>query len=203
MPVAVPNTPSLNLKTWRKIDSDGLNLFKISLPRISERNGPICCYRIFMVKLGYHQTTRELPDPKDIAVYNYQYAHNSPTGGGAYLAEMFDSDQLVPEIFIGNGEASNGSSACHRYVGLRPKSLPLLSLVPDVQPTAVLSGNFLNSTLASVTSQAPENPGRTRREEIPDDVSSVGEHELKSYSPEDGILDDRSNYTGFIEVIGE
>lgn len=43
-----PTTPDKNLLlkyAWSKVEEQGKWLFKLFLPRISERNGPICCYR--------------------------------------------------------------------------------------------------------------------------------------------------------------
>ncbi|CAG5077013.1 Similar to Ptp69D: Tyrosine-protein phosphatase 69D (Drosophila melanogaster) [Cotesia congregata] len=101
MPGTIPDREDLNARSWRKIANDGRHLFKINLPRISERNGPICCYRIFLVKLAPYKTWADLPPPEELDVHSYHYAHLSPAGG-AYVAEMFDSDHLIPEIFLGD-----------------------------------------------------------------------------------------------------
>jgi protein-tyrosine phosphatase len=133
MPVTVPDRENLNARSWHKIESQGRQLFKVYLPRISERNGPICCYRIFIIKLAPQKTLVDLPPPEEISVFSYQYVYSSPLGG-AYLAEMFDSNNLPPEVFIGNGESLNGSIACEQCIGLRQKPIPtLLHFVPEVR----------------------------------------------------------------------
>ncbi|XP_012286742.1 tyrosine-protein phosphatase 69D [Orussus abietinus] len=149
MPVTTPDKESMNMRTWRKIENEGRQLFQLYLPRISERNGPICCYRIFMVRLEAQRTVADLPPPEEIDVLSYQYAHASQKGG-AYVAETFDSDQLLPEIFLGDGEVFNGSSACDKCVGLRPRVIPpLLNLVPEEHPPPTVSSTT-PTTLAPI-----------------------------------------------------
>jgi len=151
-PVTVPDRDSMNLRSWRKIENQGRHLFKLYLPRISERNGPICCYRIYLVKLPPRKTVSDLPPPEEINVYSYQYVHSSSIGG-AYIAETFDSDQLLSEIFLGDGESSNGNTMCDKCIGLRPKPAPpLLHLVPEIQTTIALSNATSTTTIiASAT----------------------------------------------------
>lgn len=248
-PVTVPDRDNMNMRTWRKIESQGRQLFKLYLPRISERNGPICCYRIYLVKLLPQKTVSDLPPPEKIAVYSYQYAHSSSTGG-AYVAETFDSDRLSTEIFLGDGESSTGGAMCEKCFGLRPKPTPpLLHFVPEVQTTVSTSNT--NTTVASTTtmttmpmtftSNSSSNnittsstststitntmepiiveidtttavpivnnitakAKRRKREDSPAQKSSTdGTGESGMFSPYDGFLDETSNYTGFIEVIG-
>lgn len=45
MPPTIPDKDKLTGFIWGKVEEQGRWLFKLSLPRISERNGPICCYR--------------------------------------------------------------------------------------------------------------------------------------------------------------
>lgn len=149
-PVTIPDRDNMNMRSWRKIESEGRQLFKLYLPRISERNGPICCYRVYLVRLPPHKTVSDLPPPEEMAVYSYQYAHSSATGG-AYVAETFDSDQLLSEVFLGNGEWSNGGAMCDKCIGLRPRSVPPLLFVPEIPSTTTVStstnaGNVTNAT---------------------------------------------------------
>lgn len=229
-PITIPDRDSLNMRSWRKIENQGKQLFKLYLPRITERNGPICCYRVYLVKLAPRKSVTDLPPPEEINVYSYQYAHNSPSGG-AYVAETFDSDRLVPEIFLGDGESFNSSSMCNKCIGLRPKAAPpVLHFVPEVSTTI----SALNTTPAttttpvtSTTTPAPttssattqkiettianlidnnhtETVERRKRENMATQKTkgSDGSSELPSFTAQDGFLDENSNYTGFIEVIG-
>ncbi|KAL0106185.1 hypothetical protein PUN28_016122 [Cardiocondyla obscurior] len=150
-PVAVPDRDNMNMRSWRKIESQGRQLFKLFLPRISERNGPICCYRVYLVKLSPHKTVSDLPPPEEIAVYSYQYVHSSPTGG-AYIAETFDSEQLLTEIFLGDGESSNGGPMCDKCIGIRPKPAPpLLHFVPEIPSTTIATSSNISSTVTTTT----------------------------------------------------
>ncbi|XP_012216219.1 tyrosine-protein phosphatase 69D isoform X2 [Linepithema humile] len=151
-PVTIPDRESMNMRNWRKIESEGRQLFKLYLPRISERNGPICCYRVYLVKLSPHKTVSDLPPPEEMAVYSYRYAHSSPTGG-AYVAETFDSDQLLTEVFLGDGESSNGGAMCDKCVGLRPRPVPppVLEFVPENPSTTVSTSTHANNINATVT----------------------------------------------------
>lgn len=151
-PVTVPDRDSMNMRSWRKIENQGRHLFKLYLPRISERNGPICCYRIFLVKLPLRKTVGDLPPPEEINVYSYQYVHSTPVGG-AYIAETFDSDQLLTEVFLGDGESSSGDAMCNKCIGLQPKPAPpLLHLVPEVQTTMASSNVTVTTTASAIAS---------------------------------------------------
>ncbi|KYN14909.1 Tyrosine-protein phosphatase 69D, partial [Trachymyrmex cornetzi] len=210
-PVTVPGRDNMNMRSWRKIENQGRQLFKLYLPRISERNGPICCYRVYLVKLPPHKTVGDLPSPEEIVVYSYQYVHNSPTGG-AYIAEIFDSDQLLTEIFLGDGESSNGGAMCDKCIGLRPKPAPpLLHFVPEISSTTTVTSSnmssivvtsttaitsMLTTTVSSSGSSTTTNPSTTLS------MTTTNESgEFSALLPYDGFLDETSNYTGFIEVI--
>lgn len=252
MPPTVPDRESLNMRSWNKIENQGRQLLKLYLPRISERNGRICCYRIFLVKMEQHKTLADLPLPEDIGVYSYQYVHSRPEGG-AYVAESFDSDKLAQEVFLGDGESYNVSDACSKCIGLKPRAPPpLLNVVPETPPQIIFnasasdnafttSASPAETTSASatvsgvVTTAAPlaasttsassstgaaftggtapptvtrvnETENATRRKRENTSASKMilvdGASELLPYPPQDGFLDENSNYSGFIEVIG-
>ena len=227
MPVTVPEKEALNMRSWRKIENQGRQLFKLYLPRISERNGPICCYRIFMVKLGPQKTTGDLPSPEDMEIHTYHYAHASPAGG-AYLAEMFDSDHPMPEVFLGDGEWYNSSTACDRCIGLRTKATPTLHLLPEMPSTANTNASvtstmmqptfainlgtapitvapvFSETTMPSQSRNDSSAAARRKRDDQagPNLVPIENPPESGQYPPYDGFLDEEANYTAFIEVIG-
>lgn len=190
---------------------------------------------------------RDLPPPEEISVYSYQYVHNSPSGG-AYIVETFESDQLLSEIFLGDGQSSKGGTMCDKCVGLKPKPAPQLYFVPEIPSTTVSvnanstttitstttlsstttasssnSGNMItsSSTASAMTTistaakidittaipmiiNATEKTERRKREDLPIQKASVdgSSGESNILLPYDGFLDETSNYTGFIEVIG-
>lgn len=45
MPATVPDKEKLMRFNWGKVEERGRWLVKLYMPRVSERNGPICCYR--------------------------------------------------------------------------------------------------------------------------------------------------------------
>lgn len=222
MPGTVPERENLNMRTWRKIENEGRHLFKLYLPRISERNGPICCYRVFLVKLAPQQTSADLPPPEEMDIYTYHYAHGS-SAGGAYLAEIFESERLQPEVFLGDGRTMfNSSKNCDACIGLRPKPSPTLQLIPDVPlvinststPTissstqaTVVSVTIANAnasvdvTNATELNSATTPAARHRRDNSGERMDSESA-ESSQYPPEDGFLDEKFNYTAFVEVTG-
>lgn len=216
-PMTVPDRENLNMRSWRKIENQGRQLVKLYLPRMSERNGPICCYRVFLVKLAPQKTLADLPPPEEIPVYSYSYVHSSQSGG-AYLAEMFDSNFLLSDVFLGDGESFNKSTACEHCIGLKPRPIPpLLHFVPEVQTPAILNLTSATETPQTISSptvfeetttaeptaapvaQPLGNMLRRRRE----DAFAGKEGELVPYPPHDGFLDETANYTAFIEIVGE
>ncbi|XP_031337800.1 tyrosine-protein phosphatase 69D [Photinus pyralis] len=124
MPPTVPDKHKLSRFSWHKVVEEGKWMFKLLMHRISERNGPICCYRIYMVRMETQQKIAELPAPENLPIVSYQEAHRTPKGG-VYVAEMFTSTSFHPEVFLGDDQVYNvSSSLCDECVGLRPYSLP-------------------------------------------------------------------------------
>lgn len=102
MPVAVPS--NIGRSAWIKIRTDNERpIFKLNLPKISERNGPICCYRIYLVRLQKGETDLLSPENMNISTYHDVHASNN-TMGGTYIAEMFPGDDFRTEVFLGDGK---------------------------------------------------------------------------------------------------
>ncbi|XP_058804465.1 tyrosine-protein phosphatase 69D isoform X2 [Phymastichus coffea] len=218
MPVTIPERDNVNARSWHKIETQGRQLYKLYMPRISERNGPICCWRIFVIKLAPQKALADLPPPEEVPVFSYNYVYTSPLGG-AYLAEMFDSKNVPSEVFIGDGETHNGSLACQQCIGLTQKPIPLvLHFIPENAVTVDAN--------ASVSTQLPETtthlkaanltrldnlttvvttviPGANQTEKIARNKREnvAPEYESLYLTPYDGLLDDKANYTAFIEII--
>ncbi|XP_044765827.1 tyrosine-protein phosphatase 69D [Coccinella septempunctata] len=177
MPPTLPDKQKLSRFTWRKIEEQlGQYIIKLNIPRISERKGPICCYRIYLVRMESQQKLAELPEPEDLLIVSYQEAHRTPKGG-AYVAEMFDNTVFHPEVFLGDDQVYNFSgSECDKCIGLRPYSTP--------RKVATSASNVTSNTTSNETVE------RVRRNDLVDPLP-----------PYDGILDVDSNYTGFIEIL--
>ncbi|XP_049806614.1 tyrosine-protein phosphatase 69D [Schistocerca nitens] len=181
-PPTVPDRDKLAHFVWDKVQEQGRWLFKLSMSRISERNGPICCYRVFLVKLEPQQSISQLPSPDKFPISTYEEVHLSKKGG-AYIAEMFESDMLSAEVFLGDGHAQQTNySACLQCVGLR-----ITPTASTMLPTVSSPAGDIPSTVDTVL--------RVKRSPsvVPD---------LPQPPPVyDGQLDEGSNYTGFIEVV--
>ncbi|XP_046406148.1 tyrosine-protein phosphatase 69D [Ischnura elegans] len=243
-----PTTPDkLKDIRWKKIEEQGL--IKLFLPRVSERNGPICCYRIILIKLEPQQTTTFLPAPQDVLITTYDDVHNKK--GGAYVAEMFESDKLASEIFLGDGITSNvETSQCRACLATQPppeEATTSFAPLPTHPPTtAYVSSNAPTTTPSTPPTSAPKtqhpitqtttpapattfeviktetNPPSTAEPPaafLSETVTTAGPplsssvdsiisrvlRELRSSRPymtrvQDGQLDLKSNYTGFVEI---
>lgn len=78
---------------------------------MSERNGFIQCYIVYLVRLKSGQSTADLPPPEELPVTSYRAVHR-PGHGGAYLADAVDGDHWTPEVFLGDERVS---AANNRY----------------------------------------------------------------------------------------
>ncbi|XP_038219096.1 tyrosine-protein phosphatase 69D isoform X3 [Zerene cesonia] len=92
---------------WRKILENDRYMFTMYLPRISERNGPICCYRVYMVRLLPHSDWSNLPPARDISVLQYEEAHAVQPMLGAYITDVFSNDRFPSdsEVILGDGRS--------------------------------------------------------------------------------------------------
>ncbi|XP_053954022.1 tyrosine-protein phosphatase 69D [Anastrepha ludens] len=127
MPISIPDTISRIM--WTKVKApDEKCVFKLFVPRISERNGPICCYRLYLVRMGNNKNELVSPEKLNISTYQEVHAPNN-TEGGAYLAEMFSDAYFRSEIFLGDGKrffehqdisATDADKACRHCLRGRP-----------------------------------------------------------------------------------
>lgn len=119
MPPTIPEKEKLLRIDWKKIESEkGKWLFRLNLQRVSERNGAICCYMVYVVKLRPGQRASDLPNPENIPLSSYEQVHRN-ISGGAYIAETFDSLSLNEEIFLGDGKTSNlNNSPCKDCINI-------------------------------------------------------------------------------------
>ncbi|XP_063370268.1 tyrosine-protein phosphatase 69D [Cydia amplana] len=94
--------------SWRKVEEKKGDTSEYSLrvrvPRIPERNGPICCYRVYLVRLpkgkGWIST-----NPQDLPVITWAEAHaaNSDYEEGAYVTDIFNHDNFPKvELILGD-----------------------------------------------------------------------------------------------------
>lgn len=203
MPPTVPDKKRLSRLSWRKMEEQGRWIFKLSMPRVSERNGPICCYRVYLVKMESQQKLSELPSPEELDVVSYQEAHRTPKGG-AYVAEMFTSSTFHNEVFLGDDMVYNVSATgCDQCIGLRPYMNPPKDkdikhnlnvhqsvTVSDSESTDGVSDDITSTATTTENVSFIESNRVRRQNALPEPLP-----------PFDGTLDINANYTSFVEVI--
>ncbi|XP_046682093.1 tyrosine-protein phosphatase 69D isoform X2 [Homalodisca vitripennis] len=203
MPPTTPDREKLRSINWGKVEEHGRWLLKLFMPRVSERNGRICCFRVFVTKLEQHQSVADLPPPQDSHIYSYQEVHYNKRGG-TYLADMFESDALSSDIFLGDGHtivSPTNHSACQQCVGLRPRPPTVASPLPPTTalPAPAAPTTPEQPTTAPVLADIPSLYSASLRERrSPTTATPLPDYDTQLY---DGQLDTNSNYTGFVEVI--
>ena len=127
MPPSVPDKEKLNglsLTRYQKADKWGL---RASLPKVSQRKGPICCYSIVVVKMLEGKTISSLPEPHLLPLLTYEKVHQE--GAGAYIAEMFDVDRLPSDVSLGDGNRIDTSNppcrSCSIINGPKPVEIQI------------------------------------------------------------------------------
>lgn len=171
MPVWVPFSERV---TWWKYYHEGQVVLKLPVPRVSERNGTICCHRIVVVKLEGDSMLQTLPEPSKLPISTYEEVHRSPSSTGAYVAEAFSGWNIKDKyLFLGDGKVvGNWSGGCAACLG-------------EINPAGEMSALRSGSPVHAI---APVTRGNRRT------LLS-----LQVAPPViDGLLSRESNYTGFI-----
>lgn len=88
MPPTTPEKAAISKFFWTRVEEQGKWLFKLLFPKITERNGPVCCYRIYVVRLEPYKTVTELPSPEDLVVASYDDAHNNLKGNSVKICNF-------------------------------------------------------------------------------------------------------------------
>ncbi|KAM3957291.1 protein tyrosine phosphatase 69D [Aphomia sociella] len=208
---------------WRKIyDSDNDKYyFKMFLPRITERNGPICCYRVFMVRLLPNMDWRNLPQPSDINIIQYEDAHAVQPVIGAYVTDIISNENFPKdsELVMGDdrsindsGHPSLASKNCRRclFRPQRNEATTTATTVTTAVPTTTTDPGFLEED--DITTETPPAPARRRRDSdgdyskdaiMMDKVVDEERYTELKIKVKDGALDSSSNYTLFVELISD
>lgn len=96
------------LPTFKLMQSDHLGQLKLSLPRISERNGSIACYKLLLIKLPINFDIERLSDEQSMLnISTYAQTTATSLSPVLYIADEFDTDNLRDEIIIGDGNHSS------------------------------------------------------------------------------------------------
>ncbi|KQS43863.1 tyrosine-protein phosphatase 69D isoform X1 [Drosophila erecta] len=224
MPVSTPD--AIGRTMWSKMNLDSKYVLKLYLPKISERNGPICCYRLYLVRIN--NDNKELPDPEKLNIATYQEVHSdNVTRSSAYIAEMISSKYFRPEIFLGdekrfsenNDIIRDNDEICRKCLEGTPflrkpevthiPPLGSLSNSDSELPILAEKDNLIKG--ANLTEHALkilESKLRDKRNAVTSDENPI----LSAVNPNvplhdssrdvfDGEIDINSNYTGFLEII--
>merc|ERR1719219_2189601 len=100
----MPPTGLAHAFSWQSEKRKENNIFKLLIPRLSERNGKICCIKVVVVLLSSGQTAKELPHQNEIKITDYETAHQT-ADQGAYVAEIINTQYMGREIEIGDGKS--------------------------------------------------------------------------------------------------
>ncbi|KAJ8705295.1 hypothetical protein PYW07_011122 [Mythimna separata] len=195
---------------WRKILENSTYMFKMYLPRISERNGPICCYRVYMVRLPSGYGLNKLKNARDLDVIEYK---DSLTKLGAYVADVFSHDRFPSdnELVLGDDkvifnrtlDSKLKQERCRRCLK-RPKRVLHEPLHPP--PTTTAEPTFLDDGVDMTEDPVLLNLERKSRSSdgMPDfenNPTMANKDDDSDIRVQDGPLDSSFNYTLFVEVI--
>ncbi|XP_061724714.1 tyrosine-protein phosphatase 69D [Cydia pomonella] len=178
--------------SWRKVEEKKGDTSEYSLrvrvPRVPERNGPICCYRVYLVRLpkgkGWIST-----NPQDLPLITWADAHaaNSDYEEGAYVTDIFNHENFPKvELILGDNISvimprQDGNNTCRRCFERPLRKEP---------PTT--------AKIATVTADADYDDKTT---EVAKTKRSLDTREDQLITPTDGKLDPSVNYTLFVELI--
>ena len=141
-----PLEPELNRFSWTAEEKEEKNLFKLSIPKLSGRNGGICCIRVVMVKLKTGERISNLPtDPGKLKLTNYAAAHTDE-GWGAYLAEVISPIYMGRDVYVGDGKNTaalglGNCPECHPY----SRDIHKRFTNPDVSEAATIEDGVLDA----------------------------------------------------------
>eukprot|EP00095_Tigriopus_kingsejongensis_P005144 maker-scaffold100_size373717-snap-gene-2.51 protein:Tk05144 transcript:maker-scaffold100_size373717-snap-gene-2.51-mRNA-1 annotation:"receptor-type tyrosine-protein phosphatase alpha" len=153
-----PRAEHLNRFQWYSEFKSDHHVFRLQMPRMSERNGRICCMRVIVVKLPAGQTAQSLPHQSDLALKTYREVHRTSSASGAYIAEILGSNFMGKDVFIGDGQniLSAGMGGCPPcQTGVRAhllraaqraesRRLNRRSTAAVLQPTELVEDGFLD-----------------------------------------------------------
>lgn len=217
MPPTVPDAVPKAL--FGKYQAENYNwIFKLFLPRVTERNGKVCCYRIYMIRLGKHNIEKQ---PEDIDVLTYEDAHNSTIINGAYLANVIPSNQYQSDISLGSGKhyklpRNLFNEKCRgcltNIVKKRTPPAPEADYDDEKEPESenVEATQETKAEIEIKSRRRRRRHGHSEQAEpqqlnILDSLSlnHAAERSSDAVDVFDGPLDLNSNYSGFVEVVVE
>lgn len=155
-----PTVPAdLGRSLWGKVRTEtGSWVFKMFLSPVSERNGPICGYRVYLVRLGRQHANRHLGTPDSLPIMSYAEAHAANnTRGGAYIAEILSRDNFQTELFLGDGQrvrnnetaiAAEPNESCRKLLsGYYERRAPTVATTTTAAPTTTKTSTEATAAL--------------------------------------------------------
>lgn len=105
----------------KRMDKD---ILRLRTKPLSQRNGPICCVRVVVVKMKTGSGPADLPtNQAEIPMMSYNKLHDPKSPGlwGAYIAEILGPNFLGRDVLIGDGQntlanVGEGCPACQSGV---------------------------------------------------------------------------------------
>uniref|UniRef100_T1JUB1 protein-tyrosine-phosphatase n=1 Tax=Tetranychus urticae TaxID=32264 RepID=T1JUB1_TETUR len=213
VPSSIPGAGSL--LSLADPDDPFCRQLKLKIPRISERNGHIKCFKIVIIKLPKNTETNLVlpPTPSNVNITSYSYVHspafdslqsNDSSVVGAYIADELSADNLPDEIIIGDGEHSTCEDGRiprridPGYIMTTPSDIHnnRNNLVNTVNPSNSIHINIHTDNPSNDNNLNFSNNGNLNYGPHYSTISLTSLDKLIA----DGPLDSSTNYTGFIEV---
>ena len=145
MPPRPPLEPELAKFNWIAEEREEKPMFRLPIPKISGRNGGICCLRVIMIKLKSGESIESLPiDAGGIKLTTYADVH-SEDGSGAYIAEVISSIYMGRDVYLGDGKntAALGLGACPEC---HPQGREIIKRYTSPETQSTIEDGFLDPT---------------------------------------------------------
>lgn len=161
-PHSVPTWNSV--PSWESFRLDDKYLIKLYMPELSERNGPICGYRVYLVRMpDFGLDNYRMPPIQRINISTYLEVHDDNNkGGGVYLAETISADSVEREIILGDGNKNLNdgfkqvqNAECRKLLNgywpasRRTTAANSLVYIPPETPSRIREGMFRNCRIYS------------------------------------------------------
>lgn len=99
------SVPRISNVLWSNVRQDDRYMIKMHIQEASERDGPICGYRIYLIRMSkFMRQSFDLPPLAKLPITSYAEVH-APENAGAYIADTFTPDYFQRDIVLGDGHS--------------------------------------------------------------------------------------------------